>query len=39
MKINGSAAQKLIAITKNPRNIRAYGSFLRRLTPLLDSRG
>ena len=38
MKINGDAAQKLIEINEIPRKIRAYGSFLRRLTPLLDSR-
>jgi hypothetical protein len=38
MKINGDAAQKLIEINEIPRKIRAYGSFLRRLRPSLDSR-
>jgi hypothetical protein len=38
MKINGGVAQKLIEINEIPRKIRAYGLFLRRPMPLLDSR-
>ena len=37
MKINGGAAQKLTVNNEKSRKIRAYGSFLRRLMPLLDS--